>query len=42
MLLNDETVKVPYMDKSISEGTLKMCRKEVGDAVAVDEAFATI
>ena len=42
MLLNDETVKVPHMDKSISEDTLKTRRKEVGDAVAVDEAVATI
>jgi hypothetical protein len=38
----DETVKVPQMAESISEGTLKTWQKKVGDAVAVDEEVATI
>jgi hypothetical protein len=38
----DETVKVPQMAESISEGTLKTWQKKVGDAVAADEEVATI
>ncbi|KAI0250703.1 dihydrolipoyllysine-residue succinyltransferase 1 [Lactifluus subvellereus] len=41
-LLKDETVKVPQMAESISEGTLKTWQKKVGDAVAADEEIATI
>ena len=37
-----ETVKVPQMAESISEGTLKSWSKQVGDTVAVDEEVATI
>jgi hypothetical protein len=39
---SDETVKVPQMAESISEGTLKTWQKKVGDTVAVDEEVATI
>ncbi len=38
----DETVKVPIMAESISEGTLKQWQKKVGDFVAQDEEVATI
>lgn len=37
-----ETVKVPQMAESISEGTLKSWSKQVGDSVAADEEIATI
>ena len=37
-----ETVKVPQMAESISEGTLKTWLKQVGDSVAADEEVATI
>ncbi|KAH7102934.1 dihydrolipoamide succinyltransferase [Auriculariales sp. MPI-PUGE-AT-0066] len=38
----DETVKVPQMAESISEGTLKSWLKKVGDRVEQDEEVATI
>ncbi|KAI0064277.1 dihydrolipoyllysine-residue succinyltransferase 1 [Artomyces pyxidatus] len=41
-LLKDETVKVPQMAESISEGTLKTWTKKVGDSVEADEEVATI
>ncbi|KAL0959857.1 hypothetical protein HGRIS_011530 [Hohenbuehelia grisea] len=41
-LVQAETVKVPQMAESISEGTLKTWAKQVGDSVAVDEEVATI
>lgn len=41
-LLQAETVKVPQMAESISEGTLKSWTKKEGDTVAVDEEVATI
>lgn len=41
-LLQAETVKVPQMAESISEGTLKSWTKQVGDTVAADEEVATI
>ncbi|XP_006463414.1 hypothetical protein AGABI2DRAFT_194245 [Agaricus bisporus var. bisporus H97] len=41
-LLQAETVKVPQMAESISEGTLKTWNKQVGDSVAADEEVATI
>lgn len=37
-----ETVKVPQMAESISEGTLKTWLKQVGDTVQQDEEVATI
>jgi 2-oxoglutarate dehydrogenase E2 component (dihydrolipoamide succinyltransferase) len=37
-----ETVKVPQMAESISEGTLKSFSKKVGDFVSADEEVATI
>jgi 2-oxoglutarate dehydrogenase E2 component (dihydrolipoamide succinyltransferase) len=37
-----ETVKVPQMAESISEGTLKTWSKKEGDIVAADEEVATI
>jgi hypothetical protein len=37
-----ETVQVPTMAESITEGTLKSWTKKVGDSVAVDEEVATI
>lgn len=37
-----ETVKVPQMAESITEGTLKSWSKQVGDSVAADEEVATI
>ncbi|KDQ09133.1 hypothetical protein BOTBODRAFT_37373 [Botryobasidium botryosum FD-172 SS1] len=37
-----ETVKVPQMAESITEGTLKQWSKKVGDHVAQDEEVATI
>lgn len=37
-----ETVKVPQMAESISEGTLKSWSKKEGDSVQVDEEVATI
>ena len=37
-----ETVKVPQMAESISEGTLKSWSKKVGDSVEADEEVATI
>ncbi|KJA23040.1 hypothetical protein HYPSUDRAFT_201608 [Hypholoma sublateritium FD-334 SS-4] len=41
-LLQEETVKVPQMADSISEGTLKSWTKQVGDTVAADEEVASI
>ncbi|TEB34143.1 dihydrolipoamide succinyltransferase [Coprinellus micaceus] len=41
-LLQAETVKVPQMAESISEGTLKSWSKKEGDTVQVDEEVATI
>ncbi|KAI1787533.1 dihydrolipoamide succinyltransferase [Ganoderma leucocontextum] len=41
-LLQAETVKVPQMAESISEGTLKTWLKQVGDTVQADEEIATI
>ncbi|PPQ79716.1 hypothetical protein CVT25_003286 [Psilocybe cyanescens] len=41
-LLQAETVQVPQMAESITEGTLKTWTKQVGDTVAVDEEVATI
>ncbi|KAI0918363.1 hypothetical protein AcV5_002368 [Taiwanofungus camphoratus] len=41
-LLQAETVKVPQMAESISEGTLKTWLKQVGDSVQADEEVATI
>ncbi|KIJ36915.1 hypothetical protein M422DRAFT_232124 [Sphaerobolus stellatus SS14] len=41
-LLEAETVKVPQMAESISEGTLKQWQKKVGDFVELDEEVATI
>ncbi|KAL5522515.1 KGD2 [Sanghuangporus baumii] len=41
-LLQDEVVKVPTMAESISEGTLKMWNKKVGDHVEQDEEVASI
>jgi len=40
--LEYETVKVPQMAESISEGTLKQWQKKVGDFVEQDEEVATI
>lgn len=37
-----ETVQVPTMAESITEGTLKSWNKKVGDSVAADEEVATI
>ncbi|KAI0049172.1 dihydrolipoamide succinyltransferase [Auriscalpium vulgare] len=41
-LLKAETVKVPDMAESITEGTLKTWVKKVGDTVEADEEIATI
>ncbi|KAI0322934.1 dihydrolipoamide succinyltransferase [Amylostereum chailletii] len=41
-LLQAETVKVPQMAESISEGTLKSWTKKVGESVEADEEVATI
>ncbi|PPQ67209.1 hypothetical protein CVT26_007282 [Gymnopilus dilepis] len=41
-LLEAETVKVPQMAESISEGTLKTWQKKEGDSVEADEEVATI
>ncbi|CAH7681025.1 hypothetical protein BY996DRAFT_4577702 [Phakopsora pachyrhizi] len=41
-MLASETVKVPQMAESISEGTLKQWSKKVGDFVKADEEVATI
>jgi len=41
-LIQAETVKVPQMAESITEGTLKTWSKQVGDSVAADEEVATI
>ncbi|KAF9031717.1 dihydrolipoamide succinyltransferase [Hymenopellis radicata] len=41
-LLQAETVKVPQMAESITEGTLKSWSKQVGDSVEADEEVATI
>ncbi|THH19278.1 hypothetical protein EW146_g1851 [Bondarzewia mesenterica] len=41
-LLQAETVKVPQMAESISEGTLKSWSKKIGEAVEADEEVATI
>ncbi|KAI0631287.1 dihydrolipoamide succinyltransferase [Trametes polyzona] len=41
-LLKAETVKVPQMAESISEGTLKSWLKQPGDTVQADEEVATI
>lgn len=37
-----ETIKVPQMAESISEGTLKTWMKKVGDFVKADEEIASI
>lgn len=37
-----QTVKVPNVAESITEGTLKQWSKQVGDSVEVDEEVATI
>jgi 2-oxoglutarate dehydrogenase E2 component (dihydrolipoamide succinyltransferase) len=37
-----ETVQVPTMAESITEGTLKSWIKKVGDSVAADDEVATI
>lgn len=37
-----ETVKVPQMAESLTEGTLKTWTKKVGDHVEADEEVATI
>lgn len=42
MFIPAETVKVPQMAESITEGTLKSWSKQVGDSVAADEEIATI
>jgi len=41
-LLMAETIKVPQMAESITEGTLKSWSKQVGDTVLADEEVATI
>lgn len=41
-LIKAETVKVPQMAESITEGTLKTWTKQVGDMVEADEEVATI
>ncbi|KIJ61512.1 hypothetical protein HYDPIDRAFT_176919 [Hydnomerulius pinastri MD-312] len=41
-LLQAETIKVPQMAESISEGTLRSWSKQVGDTVEADEEVATI
>ncbi|KIY65545.1 dihydrolipoamide succinyltransferase [Cylindrobasidium torrendii FP15055 ss-10] len=41
-LIQAETVKVPQMAESITEGTLKTWTKQVGDTVEADEEIATI
>ncbi|KAJ3554258.1 hypothetical protein NM688_g3202 [Phlebia brevispora] len=41
-LLQAETVKVPQMAESISEGTLKSWLKQPGEFVNADEEVATI
>lgn len=41
-LIQAETVKVPQMAESITEGTLKTWAKQVGDFVEADEEIATI
>ncbi|KAK7047427.1 2-oxoglutarate dehydrogenase complex E2 component [Paramarasmius palmivorus] len=41
-LLQAETIKVPQMAESITEGTLKSWSKQVGDFVSADEEVATI
>jgi len=41
-LILAETVKVPQMAESISEGTLKSWSKKVGESVEADEEVATI
>lgn len=38
----EETIKVPAMSESISEGTLKQWLKKKGDFVELDEEIATI
>ncbi|KAG8688184.1 2-oxoglutarate dehydrogenase complex E2 component, partial [Ceratobasidium sp. 395] len=41
-LLAPETIKVPQMAESITEGTLKQWSKQVGDTVNQDDEVATI
>ena len=41
-LISAETIKVPQMAESITEGTLKSWSKKVGDTVLADEEVATI
>ncbi|KAH0826553.1 hypothetical protein J3R83DRAFT_4907 [Lanmaoa asiatica] len=41
-LLQAETIKVPQMAESISEGTLRSWSKQIGDTVEADEEVATI
>lgn len=42
LMTSAETVKVPQMAESITEGTLKQWNKAVGDFVKQDEEIATI
>lgn len=42
MLAAEETIKVPQMAESISEGTLKTWLKKEGDMVQADEEIASI
>ena len=37
-----ETIKVPKMAESITEGTLKSCLKQVGNTIAAEEEVANI
>jgi hypothetical protein len=37
-----ETIKVPQMADSLSEGTLKRWAKQVGDSVVMDEEVASV
>lgn len=40
--IEPQTVKVPQMAESITEGTLKQWQKKVGERVEQDEEVATI
>jgi 2-oxoglutarate dehydrogenase E2 component (dihydrolipoamide succinyltransferase) len=42
MIVAPETIKVPQMAESITEGTLKQWSKQVGDTVNQDDEIATI
>ena len=41
-MVSAETIKVPQMAESITEGTLKSWSKQVGDTVLADEEVVTI